>query len=504
MTFGPDGRLYVATFGSGVKRYDYNPNGSLTNGVTVWSRTASGNQLNGSLGIAFHQDPVLGTVMYLAPAISSTFNVTINVTQSILRLTDNDGDGNWGEPGEVRQNIVDNLRLTDLHQVNQLLVSGNTLYAGIGSRTRTGGNTSEYGGSANPDDGEFAYTGAINWIRDLTALSGNTTTANIAGFNITQPQTDTQPFTSTDVGKLTVYSTGFRNMYGMAFDSDGRLWATMNQNENPLKPDEIHQSNYQDDHGFPKKNEVSGDWKQNADALNAGFFQTSKTPVALLGDHASADGIEFTDRNQAFAGHPFVVRYQTGDDLLAIDPATGTFVQVATGFSDPLEVLSDPVGNLLVGTYGSGGRIYRLVLKNDAGDFDKNGVVDAADYVLWRKSAGQVGVGLAADGTGNGVVDVADYNLWRSRFGATVAGSAVGAVMVPEPAALSLLVCLTMVQLTINRRRFGFRHNSAKGVVAHRGARQITPIPERLGVPPLRHAVSWGTGDSASVTLCSN
>ena len=150
MVFGPDGKLYVSTFGSGVKRYDYDPNGNLTNGITVWSRTASGNQVNGSLGVAFHQDPTLGTVMYIAPAVTSTFNVSINITQSILRLTDNDGDGHWGEAGEVNQNIVDNLRVTDLHQVDQLLVSGNTLYAGIGSRTRTGGDVSEYDGGAQP------------------------------------------------------------------------------------------------------------------------------------------------------------------------------------------------------------------------------------------------------------------------------------------------------------------------------------------------------------------
>src|SRR5687768_13574444 len=38
MTFGPDGRLYVSTFTSGVKRYDVGPTGTLVNGTTVWSR----------------------------------------------------------------------------------------------------------------------------------------------------------------------------------------------------------------------------------------------------------------------------------------------------------------------------------------------------------------------------------------------------------------------------------------------------------------------------------
>ena len=220
MVFGPDGKLYVSTFTAGVKRYDYSPTGGISNGVTVWSRPADNatGQLNGSLGVAFHQDPTLGTVMYIAPAVSSNFNPTLNRIQSIVRLTDNDGDGAWGEAagGEVNQAIVNNLRVTDLHQVNQLLVDDDKLYVGIGSRTRTGGEVSEYGGSPNTDDGEFAYTGSINWIRDLTQLSGNTTTANLAGFPINQHHTNTQPFTSTDTGKLTT-STAWRSTATASF-----------------------------------------------------------------------------------------------------------------------------------------------------------------------------------------------------------------------------------------------------------------------------------------------
>ena len=32
------------------------------------------------------------------------------------------------------------------------------------------------------------------------------------------------------------------------------------------------------------------------------------------------------------------------------------------------------------------------------GDYNANGVVDAADYTVWRDSLGQTGMGLAADG----------------------------------------------------------------------------------------------------------
>ena len=81
-------------------------------------------------------------------------------------------------------------------------------------------------------------------------------------------------------------------------------------------------------------------------------------------------------------------------------------------------------------------------------DYDGNGVVDAADYALWREQLGTEGIGLAADGDGNGIVDSRDYEIWKSNFGAVLSSqSADGSQEVPEPAA-GLLV-LAMVGATI-------------------------------------------------------
>jgi serralysin len=51
------------------------------------------------------------------------------------------------------------------------------------------------------------------------------------------------------------------------------------------------------------------------------------------------------------------------------------------------------------------------------GDYNNNGTVDLADYVLWRNSLGQTGDDLAADGNHNGLIDAGDYDLWRANFG---------------------------------------------------------------------------------------
>ncbi len=52
------------------------------------------------------------------------------------------------------------------------------------------------------------------------------------------------------------------------------------------------------------------------------------------------------------------------------------------------------------------------------GDYNFNHVVDAADYLVWRITAG-LSNDLRADGDGNGSVQPADYYFWRTRFGQT-------------------------------------------------------------------------------------
>jgi T5SS/PEP-CTERM-associated repeat protein len=87
------------------------------------------------------------------------------------------------------------------------------------------------------------------------------------------------------------------------------------------------------------------------------------------------------------------------------------------------------------------------------GDYNGNGVVDAADYIVWRKTLNQTGSNLAADGNGNGIVDSGDYDHWRSRFGSVIGtGLAAGASgAIPEPAT-SLLLLLSAIFPSCRRR----------------------------------------------------
>jgi hypothetical protein len=70
------------------------------------------------------------------------------------------------------------------------------------------------------------------------------------------------------------------------------------------------------------------------------------------------------------------------------------------------------------------------------GDFNNNGSVDAADYVLWRD-----GGPLQNDPTSG--VQPEDYDVWRASFGNSMAGAVAAAV--PEPASIAMLfVCLVI------------------------------------------------------------
>jgi beta-glucanase (GH16 family) len=69
------------------------------------------------------------------------------------------------------------------------------------------------------------------------------------------------------------------------------------------------------------------------------------------------------------------------------------------------------------------------------GDYNGDGQVDAADYAVWRKNAGQSGIGLPADGSGNGTIGGEDYDVWRRNFGnsSALAAATAAAYSVAEP-----------------------------------------------------------------------
>lgn len=89
------------------------------------------------------------------------------------------------------------------------------------------------------------------------------------------------------------------------------------------------------------------------------------------------------------------------------------------------------------------------------GDYNHNGVVDAADYVIWRETLSQTvsPFGSGADGNANGTIDSGDYDFWRARFSIPIGtGTVTASLAVPEPGGFSFPV-IAALSVALRRRK---------------------------------------------------
>jgi hypothetical protein len=126
----------------------------------------------------------------------------------------------------------------------------------------------------------------------------------------------------------------------------------------------------------------------------------------------------------------------------------GSLFNAATGTRDlELEFArqGDPGGRLGVVVYGA------LTSTSNA-DFNGNGRVDGADFLIWQRGVGiSSGATLGqGDANGDGAVNGADLAIWRTRFGMT--SGAPTAVPVPEPTSFAAALAAALAGCAIKRR----------------------------------------------------
>jgi fibronectin-binding autotransporter adhesin len=164
------------------------------------------------------------------------------------------------------------------------------------------------------------------------------------------------------------------------------------------------------------------------------FSAGTVDPLAINGDVDLSAMDNFLDVSGMGTGTSWIIASYTG-------MLTGLFENIAAGYTVDYGTSMNSVITLMAAP-GLGG------------DFNDDGKVDAADYVVWRKALGTM-TPLPNDNGIGGTVGLAHFDLWRANFGnmampGSGAGSGTGAV--PEPACW-ILAMVALVGSTFMRRR---------------------------------------------------
>jgi hypothetical protein len=113
---------------------------------------------------------------------------------------------------------------------------------------------------------------------------------------------------------------------------------------------------------------------------------------------------------------------QYRDPFDGINPFTGIDDELTAAFSSPLIWEIDVVG---------------VAAATSSADFNSDGSIDGADFLILQRGFGAIGNGVRAtgDANGDGNVDANDLEVWKSQFGPASSMTAV-----PEPASILVVV----------------------------------------------------------------
>jgi hypothetical protein len=198
----------------------------------------------------------------------------------------------------------------------------------------------------------------------------------------------------------------------------------------------------------------------------AGSVNLNAYEVVSLGDHLNAGGLDPLAGN---AGFPTGTGFGDGWELDGANDSSqiiegffggaSTFTTGETSLGFIYEGASAGHEDLTFRFATPSGIITSLVTyigeyASLNGDFNNDGIVNLADYTVWRDNLGAA-TEEAINNAGNGLngVDAADYQVWKSAFGSGGSG-AVGqaSATIPEPTS-----CVTLLALLALVGRWGRR-----------------------------------------------
>jgi hypothetical protein len=190
--------------------------------------------------------------------------------------------------------------------------------------------------------------------------------------------------------------------------------------------------------------------------FSGGAFSPAASPITIsqIDDDDTAplgtpDNIVWS-RN----GKMYVQEDGDGFEIWEINENGGGHVRIAQALTEPSGVIDasaelgyEPGSVLLSSIMGAGTAAQLVVLISPTaqrafadGDFNRDGIVDAADFVLWRKLQGSAYV-------------TTDYGVWKTTFGQSLGGgSGSGPPAVPEPMSASIILVAAIVACFLCRQ----------------------------------------------------
>jgi glucose/arabinose dehydrogenase len=232
-----------------------------------------------------------------------------------------------------------------------------------------------------------------------------------------------------------IYAYGFRNPFGGAWRaSDGKHYEVENGNSLDRLARVDRGGNYDwngaDSSLLPDARYV---WNPAHAPVNITFVQPqtfggSQFPGAKQ-DHAfvSESGSTYAEGPQADGKR--ISEFVLDANGNVVGSPTALVEYVGTGRATVVGLAAGPDGLYFTELYkdedavtpiDAGARVFRVRFAPAGnGDFNGDAKVDAADYVVWRKTLGTTGVPAysGADGDGDGTIDQDDLAVWKANFG---------------------------------------------------------------------------------------
>jgi hypothetical protein len=191
---------------------------------------------------------------------------------------------------------------------------------------------------------------------------------------------------------------------------------------------------------------VTGDWNNSGLGISLELDNLAASTVdGVQFDQLNVTG-EFTQGGAVTIDRSELVLPATTQQLKIIGWGSQSGLSSST-------IISFLGGSPLAYSFQSDGLYLTVGPSGIAGDYNNNGVVDAADYVVWRKNAGTNNT--LPNNPAPGTIGQQQYDQWRANFGKPITGGtglvSSANLTVPEPASSTVWIVLTVLGLAQRR-----------------------------------------------------